>query len=260
MIEVKNLTKKYGSHIAVEDLTFHVKKGEIYGFLGPNGAGKSTTMNLLTGYLGATHGKITINGFDVEKKSKEAKRSIGYLPEIPPLYQDMTVKEYMIFVSQLKGIGKKERKDSIEEAMKMTGIAHVEERLIRNLSKGYKQRIGLAQAILGFPQILILDEPMVGLDPKQMMEMRDLIRSLGKKHTIILSSHILSEISALCDHIMIISKGRLVASDTPEELGRKMQGAITLTLTIKGKEERVQTIFSSMPELKDVKVEKAKEG
>ena len=260
MIEVKNLTKKYGSHIAVEDLTFHVKKGEIYGFLGPNGAGKSTTMNLLTGYLGATHGKITINGFDVEKKSKEAKRSIGYLPEIPPLYQDMTVKEYMICVSQLKGIGKKERKDSIEEAMKMTGIAHVEERLIRNLSKGYKQRIGLAQAILGFPQILILDEPMVGLDPKQMMEMRDLIRSLGKKHTIILSSHILSEISALCDHIMIISKGRLVASDTPEELGRKMQGAITLTLTIKGKEERVQTIFSSMPELKDVKVEKAKEG
>ena len=182
------------------------------------------------------------------------------MPEIPPLYQDMTVKEYMIFVSQLKGIGKKERKDSIEEAMKMTGIAHVEERLIRNLSKGYKQRIGLAQAILGFPQILILDEPMVGLDPKQMMEMRDLIRSLGKKHTIILSSHILSEISALCDHIMIISKGRLVASDTPEELGRKMQGAITLTLTIKGKEERVQTIFSSMPELKDVKVEKAKEG
>ena len=217
MIEVSNLTKKYGDHIAVDHLSFRVEKGQIYGFLGPNGAGKSTTMNIITGYLAATEGTVTIDGKDVQKDPEEAKRAIGYLPELPPLYVDMTVREYLDFVAELKKVPKKERKQQIDEVMEMTQITDMQQRLIRNLSKGYRQRVGLAQAILGYPEVIILDEPTVGLDPKQIIEIRDLIRKLGENHTVILSSHILSEVSAVCDHIMIIAHGKLVASDCKAE-------------------------------------------
>lgn len=240
MIEVTNLTKKYGKHIAVDHLSFRVEKGQIYGFLGPNGAGKSTTMNIMTGYLAATEGTVLINGHDIMKEPELAKKSIGYLPELPPLYTDMTVKEYLQFVAELKKVPKKERKLQIAEVMELTQITDMKERLIKNLSKGYRQRVGLAQAILGYPEVIILDEPMVGLDPKQIIEIRDLIRSLSEKHTVILSSHILSEISVVCDHIMIISKGKLVASDTPEGLKKLMAGAAEVDLTVKGSFEDLQ--------------------
>ena len=224
MIEVNHLIKKYGSHYAVNDLSFQVEKGQIYGFLGPNGAGKSTTMNIITGYLAPTAGEVKVDGHDIMKEPEEANRCIGYLPEMPPVYQDMTVQEYLRFAAELKGIPSKEREDRIEEAMSMTRVLDMRGRLIRNLSKGYKQRVGLAQALLGSPEVLILDEPTVGLDPKQIIEIRDLIKSLKNKHTIILSSHILSEVSAVCDKILIISKGKLVACDTPEGLTRLMTG------------------------------------
>ena len=206
MIEVKNLTKRYGNHLAVDHLNFTVESGKIYGFLGPNGAGKSTTMNIMTGYLGATEGKVLIQGHDILKEPELAKKSIGYLPEQPPVYMDMTVREYLQFAAELKKIPKKEREKQMNDVIRMTGIREVENRLIQNLSKGYRQRVGLAQAILGFPDVIILDEPTVGLDPKQIIEIRELIRKLSKKHTIILSSHILAEIREVCDYIMIISK------------------------------------------------------
>ncbi|MBQ7926029.1 MAG: ATP-binding cassette domain-containing protein [Lachnospiraceae bacterium] len=240
MIEVTNLTKKYGNHVAVDNLSFKVEKGQIYGFLGPNGAGKSTTMNIITGYLAATSGDVTINGIDIKKDPEEAKKCIGYLPEQPPLYLDMTVKEYLGFVAELKKVPAKERREQIRLVMEMTQIQDMQERLIKNLSKGYRQRVGLAQAILGFPEVIILDEPTVGLDPKQIIEIRDLIKNLAKNHTVILSSHILSEISAVCDHVMIISKGRLVASDTAEGLQQMMGGKKgELKLTVKGSQEQV---------------------
>ena len=194
MIEVKNLVKKYGNHTAVDHLNFTIEEGHVYGFLGPNGAGKSTTMNIMTGYLGATEGEVLINGHDILKEPEEAKRQIGYLPELPPLYMEMTVREYLEFVAELKGIAKNKREESINEVEKMVKIWEVENRLIKNLSKGYRQRVGLAQAVLGFPEIIILDEPSVGLDPKQIIEIRELIRQLAKKHTVILSSHILAEV------------------------------------------------------------------
>ena len=222
MIEVRNLVKKYGDHLAVDHLDFKIETGRIYGFLGPNGAGKSTTMNIMTGYLGATEGEVIINGHDILKEPEEAKRHIGYLPEQPPLYMDMTVREYLEFAAELKGLKKRQSSGEIAEVEKLVKIKDVEHRLIKNLSKGYRQRVGLAQAVLGFPEIIILDEPSVGLDPKQIIEIRELIRKLAKNHTVILSSHILAEVREVCDHIMIISKGRLVASDTPEnlEIGR----------------------------------------
>ena len=224
MIEVKNLVKKYGSHLAVDHLNFTVDTGQIYGFLGPNGAGKSTTMNIMTGYLGATEGEVLINGHNILEEPEAAKKCIGYLPEMPPLYTDMKVNEYLRFVAELKKIPKTERQEQIEKVMLMVKIMDVQDRLIKNLSKGYKQRVGLAQAILGFPEIIILDEPTVGLDPKQIIEIRELIRELAKEHTVILSSHILAEIQEVCDYIMIISKGKLVASDTPENLENLMSG------------------------------------
>ena len=233
MIEVSNLTKKYGDHIAVDHLSFRVEKGQIYGFLGPNGAGKSTTMNIITGYLAATEGTVTIDGKDVQKDPEEAKRAIGYLPELPPLYVDMTVREYLEFVAELKKVPKKEREQQISEVMEMTQITDMQQRLIKNLSKGYRQRVGLAQAILGYPEVIILDEPTVGLDPKQIIEIRELIRHLGEKHTVILSSHILPEISAVCDHVFIISKGKLVASDSTENLVNLMSGAQEIELTVR---------------------------
>lgn len=249
MIEVTNLTKKYGDHIAVDHLSFRVEKGQIYGFLGPNGAGKSTTMNIITGYLAATEGTVTIDGKDVQKDPEEAKRSIGYLPELPPLYVDMTVREYLDFVAELKKVPKKERKQQIDEVMEMTQITDMQQRLIRNLSKGYRQRVGLAQAILGYPEVIILDEPTVGLDPKQIIEIRDLIRKLGENHTVILSSHILSEVSAVCDHIMIIAHGKLVASDSPENLQKLMSGSMELNLEVKGSAAAVKSALQEISQI-----------
>lgn len=261
MIEVTNLTKKYGDHIAVDHLSFRVEKGQIYGFLGPNGAGKSTTMNIITGYLAAGSGTVTINGFDVLKEPEEAKKHIGYLPELPPLYMDMTVAEYLGFVAELKKVPAKERRAQIEEIMTQTGIMDMKQRLIKNLSKGYKQRVGLAQALIGYPEVIILDEPSVGLDPKQIIEMREFIRSLAEKHTVILSSHILSEVSAVCDHIMIISHGKLVASDSPENLQHLMGGSGELVLNIRGKEAEVMEALSTLEYVKHVdKCEDAENG
>ena len=246
MIEVKNLVKKYGSHLAVDHLNFKVETGQIYGFLGPNGAGKSTTMNIMTGYLGATEGEVLINGHNILEEPEEAKRCIGYLPEIPPLYVEMKVWEYLHFVAELKKIPKKAREDQVQRVMSMVKLTDVQNRLIKNLSKGYRQRVGLAQAILGFPEIIILDEPTVGLDPKQIIEIRELIRELAKTHTVILSSHILAEIQEVCDYIMIISKGKLVASDTPENLEKLLSGQQTVEILARGSEEDVKKIVKSV--------------
>lgn len=259
MIEVSNLTKKYGAHVAVDHLSFKVEKGQIYGFLGPNGAGKSTTMNMLTGYLAATEGKVTINGKDIQKEPEEAKKSIGYLPELPPLYTEMTVAEYLKFVAELKKVPRQERGRQIEEVMELTRITDMGGRLIKNLSKGYRQRVGLAQAILGYPEVIILDEPTVGLDPKQIIEIRDLIKRLGENHTIILSSHILSEVSAVCDHIMIIAHGKLVASDSPEGLEKRMNGSGELFLEVKGDSERILSILNSLEQVESVQITEAEE-
>lgn len=249
MIEVKDLVKKYGSHLAVDHLSFTLESGKIYGFLGPNGAGKSTTMNIMTGYLGATQGSVLIDGHDILKEPEEAKKQIGYLPELPPLYMDMTVQEYLEFAAELKKLPKEKRESDISEVMKLTRLQDVSARLIKNLSKGYKQRVGLAQAILGFPEIIILDEPTVGLDPKQIIEIRELIRTLSKKHTVILSSHILAEVREVCDYILIISKGKLVASDTPENLELLRNGASSLELEVKAAPETARAILSTIDDI-----------
>ncbi|MDD7388279.1 MAG: ABC transporter ATP-binding protein [Lachnospiraceae bacterium] len=249
MIEVKNLTKRYDDHLAVDHLNFTMEEGRIYGFLGPNGAGKSTTMNMITGYLAPTEGSVTINGFDILEDPEEARKCIGYLPELPPLYMDMTVLEYLKFAAGLKKIPKKDTEEAISEALDFSGTADVKDRLIRNLSKGYRQRVGLAQAILGFPDIIILDEPTVGLDPIQMIEMRDTIRSLAKGHTVLLSSHILSEVSAICDHIMIISHGKMVASDTPEGLSAMMEGSNTLKFSVKDPSGKLNQVLSRLEQV-----------
>lgn len=260
MIEINNLVKKYGDHVAVDDLSLTVEPGKIYGFLGPNGAGKSTTMNIITGYLGATSGEVKINGHDIFKEPEEAKKCIGYLPEIPPLYVDMTVREYLDFVAELKKLEKSLRKRYVEEAMETTGITDVANRMIRNLSKGYRQRVGFAQAILGYPEIIILDEPTVGLDPKQIIEIRELIRKLGEKHTVILSSHILTEISAVCDHVFIISKGKLVASDATENLVSLMSGAQEIEVTVRTDASEAQKELASITEVSKVEVKNEDEG
>ena len=233
MLEIKNVNLNVGNTALLSNINLTLEQGKIYGVLGPNGAGKSTTMNMITGYLGATSGEIKINGHDILKEPEEAKKCIGYLPELPPLYMDMTVKEYLEFVADLKQLEKSLRKRYVEEAMETTGTTEVAGRMIRNLSKGYRQRVGFAQAILGYPEIIILDEPTVGLDPKQIIEIRELIRHLGEKHTVILSSHILPEISAVCDHVFIISKGKLVASDSTENLVNLMSGAQEIELTVR---------------------------
>ena len=259
MIEINHLVKKYGSHVAVDDLSLTVEPGKIYGFLGPNGAGKSTTMNIITGYLAATSGEVKINGFDVLKQPEEAKKCVGYLPELPPLYMDMTVKEYLDFVAELKKLEKSLRAGYVKEAMKITKTEEVSGRLIRNLSKGYRQRVGFAQAVLGYPEILILDEPTVGLDPKQIIEIRDLIKELGKKHTIILSSHILSEISAVCDHVFIISHGKLVASDSTENLLERMSGAQEIELLEKAEEDTAETAIREVAQVERCEKTESKE-
>lgn len=254
MIEVKNLTKKYGDHIAVSNLSFTVKQGQIYGFLGPNGAGKSTTMNIMTGYLSATEGEVIIDGHNILDEPEEAKKHIGYLPEFPPLYTEMTPKEYLRFVAELKKVPEDEREKMISDIMQMVKLTEMQNRLIRNLSKGYKQRVGLAQALIGYPEILILDEPTVGLDPKQIIEIRDLIKKLSKKHTVILSSHILSEVSAVCDHVMIIAHGQLIASDSPENLGKVLVASNTLELTIKGQHELVKNLIQRIDGIDSIEV------
>lgn len=246
MIEVKNLVKDYGGHPAVDHLSFRVEDGQIYGFLGPNGAGKSTTMNIMTGYLGATEGEVIIDGHNILEEPEAAKKRIGYLPEIPPLYADMTAEEYLKFAASLKKIPKNQQKEAIEEVMELVKITDVRRRLIRNLSKGYRQRVGMAQAILGKPSVIILDEPTVGLDPKQIIEIRDMIKGLGKKHTVILSSHILSEVSAVCDHILIIAHGKLIASDTPENLEHRMKGAAGLELEVKGQADDIRAALEEI--------------
>lgn len=245
MIEVKNLTKRYGSNVAIDHVSFSVDEGTIVGFLGPNGAGKSTTMNIITGYLSATEGSVTVSGHSILDEPSEVKKLIGYLPEMPPLYMDMTVKEYLNFMYDLKKVTIP-REKHIQEICTLVKIKDVYNRLIANLSKGYKQRVGIAQALLGNPPVLILDEPTVGLDPKQIIEMRELIRGLREKHTVILSSHILSEVSAVCDQILIISTGKLVACDTPEGLTRLMTGEEELTLQVKGSAGRLEEVLSGL--------------
>ena len=260
MIEVKNLVKQYGEFRAVNDISFTIEEGKIYGFLGPNGAGKSTTMNMITGYLSPTSGTVRVNGYDIADEPEKAKSQIGYLPEIPPVYPDMTPQEYLTFAGELKKVPKKELKAEVERVMELTGISHMRNRLIKNLSKGYRQRAGFSCALLGNPKIIILDEPTVGLDPRQIIEIRSLIQSLREKHTVILSSHILSEVSAVCDNILIISKGRLVASDTAENLSRLMQRANVYDMLIQGEKESLRKIFSEIQVLKNIRVEDAAAG
>lgn len=260
MIEVKHLTKWYGDHIAVDDLSFKVEEGSVYGFLGPNGAGKSTTMNIMTGYLAPTEGEIIINGYNIMDEPEKAKRTIGYLPEIPPLYPDMTVYEYLTFVAELKKVPKKERKAAVERVMEELSIRDVKDRLIRHLSKGYKQRVGFAQALVGDPETLILDEPTVGLDPKQIIEIRELIRELGKKHTVILSSHILAEVSEICDTVMIISDGRLTALDTPENLAKGQGEGTKIIVTSPADEETLRKVLDDFAGEDHVTVEEGDDG
>lgn len=261
MIEVKNLVKKYGDHLAVDNLSFTVEKGQILGFLGPNGAGKSTTMNIITGYISASEGSVIINGHDIFDEPEEAKKCIGYLPELPPLYPDMTVREYLNFVADLKMVKRSEKARMIVKIMGMAKITDVSERLIKQLSKGYKQRVGLAQAMVGFPDVLILDEPTVGLDPMQIIEIRDLIKKLSQDHTIILSSHILSEVSAICDTVMIINKGKLIVSDTPDNLSKHIGGSNGLHLEVKGSRDKIKEALSNIEDITRLDIEsKAKDG
>lgn len=260
MIEVKNLTKWYGSHVAVDDLSFTVDEGSVYGFLGPNGAGKSTTMNILTGYLAPSEGEVVINGYNIQDEPEKAKKTIGYLPEIPPLYPDMTVREYLAFAAELKKVPRKDRKAEVARVMDELAISDVADRMIRNLSKGYKQRVGFAQALVGNPETLILDEPTVGLDPKQIIEIRELIKELGKKHTVILSSHILAEVSEICDTIMIISHGRLVALDTPENLAKSRGEGAQVIITSPADEEMLRRALSAFAGEENISIEDAKDG
>lgn len=239
MIEIQNLTKRYGQITAVNNLNFTVEKGEVLGFLGPNGAGKSTTMKIITGYIPSTEGSVKVCGYDIMEDPQQVKKHIGFLPEQPPLYVDMTVYDYLDFVSELKGVDRKKKAAQIKDVMELVKIGDHKGRLIKNLSKGYKQRVGLAQALIGNPEVLILDEPTVGLDPKQIIEIRKLIKALGKEHTIILSSHILPEVSAVCDRVVIINKGEIAAIDTPENLSKGMGDASRLSMTIAGPKSSV---------------------
>ncbi len=255
MIEVQHLTKRYGAHTAVDDLSFTAAPGQIYGFLGPNGAGKSTTMNIMTGYLAATSGTVLIDGLDIQKEPETAKQKIGYLPEVPPVYTDMTVAEYLRFAAELKRIPAGKRMDAVSGVLDAADILDVQGRLIRNLSKGYRQRVGLAQALIGDPEILILDEPTAGLDPEQQKEMFDYIRSLKENHTIILSSHILSDVSAVADYVWILSSGKLAASDTPANLQAHMTTSQQVILRVTGDREALDKALRAIPKVKEVTLE-----
>lgn len=259
MIEIQNLTKKYGQITAVNNISFTVEKGEILGFLGPNGAGKSTTMNIITGFIPSTHGSVKVCGYDIMEEPKEVKKRIGYLPELPPLYMDMTVSDYLDFVSDLKLVDKKKKKSQMADIMELVKITHVKDRLIKNLSKGYKQRVGLAQSLIGSPDVLILDEPTVGLDPKQIIEIRNLIRALGKEHTIILSSHILPEVSAVCERVVIINKGQIAAIDTPENLSKGFGAATRFNIRVAGPKASIQSALKEIYGIKYVEAHAEKE-
>jgi ABC-2 type transport system ATP-binding protein len=259
VIEVTNLVRRYGPHIAVDHASFKIEKGEIVGFLGPNGAGKSTTMNILTGYLSSSEGTVMVDGMDILEHPTEIKKKIGYLPENPPLYMDMTVVEYLSFTGEIKKLPPQEKKDRMNRIMETVGITDVSKRLIKNLSKGYKQRVGLAQAMIGDPETLILDEPTAGLDPKQILEIRDLITKLGKDHTIILSSHILPEVSAVCKRVLIINQGVIVADDTPENLAKRLLGGSHILLRLDGGREAVSKALESIPAVRGVQFRESQE-
>lgn len=254
MIQVEHLTKRYSGHTAVEDISFQVPEGTICGLLGPNGAGKSTTMNVLTGYISASEGKVSIAGWDILEQPAKAKACVGYLPEQPPLYLDMTPAEYLDFAAELKDVARKERSQQVAQVMERTGLVEFQHRLIKQLSKGYRQRVGLAAALLGNPKVIILDEPTVGLDPAQVIEIRSLIRELGREHTVILSSHILSEVSALCDHVLIIAKGKLVAQGTPEELARQLEAKTQLRVTALGQAQPVQQALQCLEGVESIQI------
>lgn len=259
MIEVKNVTKKYGNFTAVDNITFTVKDGEVVGLLGQNGAGKSTTMNMITGFIEPTEGNIVINGFDIMKKTLKAKKQIGYMPENVPLYTELTVKEFVTYMAELKLVERKIRKQEVENVIKETGLQEVENKLIRNLSRGYKQRVSMAGALIGNPEVLILDEPTVGLDPKQIIEIRNLIKNLGKKHTVILSSHILSEISQICEKVVILNKGKIVAIDTPENLEEKTKEQNILYVTVEDKKEKMPNLKEKIKDIEKLEMVKDNE-
>lgn len=259
MIEVKNVTKKYGSTIAVNNISFDVKDGEVVGFLGPNGAGKSTTMNMITGFIEPTMGQIIVNGVDISKRPRKAKKEIGYMPENVPLYYELTPKEFITYMAELKIIKRKERKKEVEKIINETGLAEVQNKLIRNLSRGYKQRVSLAGALVGNPDVIILDEPTVGLDPKQITEIRNLIKELGKKHTVILSSHILSEVSQICEKVVIINKGRIVAIDTPENLEKSTKEKNGISLTIEDPKNNIEKLKDIITEIDNIEFVKDNE-
>ena len=259
MIEVKNVTKKYGSFTAVDNISFDVKDGEVVGFLGPNGAGKSTTMNMITGFIEPTGGQIIINGNDISKKPKKAKKQIGYMPENVPLYYDLTVKEFVTYMAELKFVKKQDRKAQVEKVIKETGLESVQKKLIKNLSRGYKQRVSMAGALVGEPDVIILDEPTVGLDPKQITEIRNLIKELGKKHTVILSTHILPEVSQICERVVIINKGKIVAIDTPENLVKMTKENNGISVTVEDKNENMKKLKELIPEIESVEMVKDNE-
>ena len=259
MIEVKNVTKKYGSFTAVDNISFDVKDGEVVGFLGPNGAGKSTTMNMITGFIEPTDGQIIINGNDISKKPKKAKKQIGYMPENVPLYYDLTVKEFVTYMAELKFVKRQDKKEQVEKVIKETGLESVQKKLIKNLSRGYKQRVSMAGALVGAPDVIILDEPTVGLDPKQITEIRNLIKELGKKHTVILSTHILPEVSQICERVVIINKGKIVAVDTPENLEKKTKENNGISVTVEDKNENMKKLKELIPEIESVEMVKDNE-
>lgn len=259
MIEVKNLTKKYGKVVAVDKISFTINDGEIIGLLGPNGAGKSTTMNMITGYIEPTEGTIIIDGYDISKKPKKAKKEIGYMPEGVPLYTDMTVKEFVTYMAEIKKVDRKTRKEKVEKIIEETGLKDVEKKLTRNLSRGYKQRVSMAGALVGKPKILILDEPTVGLDPKQITEIRNLIKELGKTHTIILSSHILSEVSQICQKVIIINKGKIIAVDTPENLENKVANKNDIYVTVEDLENKIEEVAKKIKEISKIELVKENE-
>lgn len=259
MIEVKNLTKKYGKVVAVDKISFTINDGEIIGLLGPNGAGKSTTMNMITGYIEPTEGTIIIDGYDISKKPKKAKKEIGYMPEGVPLYTDMTVKEFVTYMAEIKKVDRKTRKEKVEKIIEEAGLKDVEKKLTRNLSRGYKQRVSMAGALVGEPKILILDEPTVGLDPKQITEIRNLIKELGKTHTIILSSHILSEVSQICQKVIIINKGKIIAVDTPENLENKVANKNDIYVTVEDLENKIEEVAKKIKEISKIELVKENE-
>lgn len=254
MIQVENITKKYGSFTAVDNINFEIEEGEIVGFLGPNGAGKSTTMNMITGFIEPTAGKIIVDGYDISKKPRKAKKQIGYMPEGVPLYSDLTVKEFVTYMAELKGVPKKEKKDKVQKVIEETGLTEVQNKLTRNLSRGYKQRVSMAGALVSNPKVIILDEPTVGLDPKQVTEIRALIKELGKDHTVILSSHILSEVSQICNRVIIINNGKIVAIDTPENLEKKVVKDNSVYVTVEDQDNKMDTIKDKLPDVQEIKL------